>query len=189
MIIQSQEELSQLLKENEELKRDATNRVLKENNMLNINNLQTVGNKQHTQMNLNLSNLPQSNNLVTSLTPRSNRSLREPNIVHLSEESQKINFEYLKNIMVKYLDALAVGNEFQIKILENVLFSMLKFSSSEKNKLEEKRLRSSFYYNLWYNARDYISAKIYGASNDDTNDENNQKNEEYKKEVYGMINN
>lgn len=30
-------------------------------------------------------------------------------------------------------------------------------------KLEEKRNRSSFYLNLWYNAKAFLSAKIYGV--------------------------
>lgn len=79
----------------------------------------------------------------------------------------KINLEYLKNVLIKYLEAISIGDEFQIKILENVIFTILDVSNDEKLKLEEKRSRSSFYYNLWYNAKAFLSARIYGTSSDD----------------------
>ena len=74
----------------------------------------------------------------------------------------KINNEYLKNVLLKYLEAIAIGNEFQTKILENVLFTILKVSNNDKKKLEEKRATSSFYYNLWFNAKAFLSSTIYG---------------------------
>lgn len=80
--------------------------------------------------------------------------------------SHRVSVEYLKNVLLKYLEAIAIGNEFQIKILENVIFSILKIPNSERQKLEDKRNRSSFYLNLWYNAKAYLSEKIYGNPND-----------------------
>jgi hypothetical protein len=77
-------------------------------------------------------------------------------------DGQKINIEYLKNVLLKYLEAIAIGNEFQIKILENVIFTVLSVTKKEKANLEEKRQHSSFYYNLWYNAKAFLAAKIYG---------------------------
>lgn len=77
--------------------------------------------------------------------------------------SQKINLEYLKNVLLKYLEAISIGNEFQSKLLENVIFTMLSVNNNEKKKLEEKRATSSFYYNLWFNAKAYLSSKIYGS--------------------------
>jgi hypothetical protein len=65
-------------------------------------------------------------------------------------------------VLLKYLEAIAIGNEFQIKILENVIFTILNVSKNEINKLEEKRAKSSFYYNLWYNAKAFLAARIYG---------------------------
>lgn len=79
------------------------------------------------------------------------------------EGIQKINLEYLKNVLLKYLEAISIGNEFQSKLLENVIFTILAVSSNEKKKLEEKRITSSFYYNLWFNAKAYLSSKIYGS--------------------------
>jgi hypothetical protein len=83
-------------------------------------------------------------------------------------DGQKINIEYLKNVLLKYLEAIAIGNEFQIKILENVIFTVLSVSKKEKANLEEKRSRSSFYYNLWYNAKSFLAAKIYGEEAEST---------------------
>ena len=93
-------------------------------------------------------------------------------------KSQKVNMEYLKNITLKYLEALAIGNEFESKILENVIFTVLNVSKNEIKNLEEKRITSSFYYNLWYNAKAFLTSKIYGESNNDNQkNENNNKNE------------
>lgn len=77
-------------------------------------------------------------------------------------EKQRVSIEYLKNVLLKYLEAIAIGNECQIKILENVIFAILNIPNQERIKLEEKRSRSSFYYNLWYNAKAFLSARIYG---------------------------
>ena len=76
-------------------------------------------------------------------------------------------------MLLKYLEAIAIGNEFQTKILENVLFTILKVSNNDKKKLEEKRATSSFYYNLWFNAKAFLSSTIYG----------NAEGEESKEEV------
>ena len=93
-------------------------------------------------------------------------------------KSQKVNMEYLKNITLKYLEALAIGNEFESKILENVIFTVLNVSKNEIKNLEEKRITSSFYYNLWYNAKAFLTSKIYGDNNSDNQkNENNNKNE------------
>lgn len=77
---------------------------------------------------------------------------------------QRISIEYLKNVLLKYLEAISIGNEFQTKILENVIFTILNVSQADRAKLEEKRNKSSFYYNLWYNAKAFLSAKIYGPA-------------------------
>lgn len=70
--------------------------------------------------------------------------------------------EYLKNVLLKYLEAISVGNEFNSKILESVIFQILNVPESERLKLEEKRQRSSFYKNLWFNAKSFLTSKIYG---------------------------
>ena len=85
--------------------------------------------------------------------------------------SQRVSKEYLKNVLLKYLEAIAIGNEFETKILENVLFTVLQVSKSEINYLEDKRITSSFYYNLWYNAKAFLSSKIYGDKKDNNEEE------------------
>ena len=79
--------------------------------------------------------------------------------------NKKISKEYLKNVLLKYLEAIAIGNEFETKILENVLFTVLQVSKIEIKYLEDKRITSSFYYNLWYNAKSFLASKIYGGKN------------------------
>jgi len=193
--MQTEENYSKLLKENENLTKEASNKVLKENNKLIIN---TMDNNNLNSSNSNNNNFNQTmygNNLLNSsynqpVTTKRHSSSNSSNFI-LSEESQKINFEYLKNIFIKYLDATAIGNEFQIKILENVLFSLLKINQTDKNKLEEKRLRSSFYYNLWYNARDFLSARIYGNNEQegDLHQINAELSEENKKKILHELGN
>ena len=90
---------------------------------------------------------------------------------------EKISNEYLKNVLLKYLEAIAIGNEFQTKILENVIFTVLNVSGSEKKKLEEKRYTSSFYYNLWFNAKAFLSARIYGEEQQEEDKLNGDVNE------------
>ena len=87
--------------------------------------------------------------------------------------NKKISKEYLKNVLLKYLEAIAIGNEFETKILENVLFTVLDVSQNEIKYLENKRITSSFYYHLWYNAKTYLASKIYGQSRPTIEDEQN----------------
>ena len=85
--------------------------------------------------------------------------------------NQRVSKEYLKNVLLKYLEAIAIGNEFETKILENVLFTVLQVSKNEMNYLEDKRITSSFYYHLWYNAKSFLSSKIYGEKKEITEEE------------------
>ena len=91
--------------------------------------------------------------------------------------NQKISKEYLKNVLLKYLEAIAIGNEFETKILENVLFTVLQVSKNEINYLEDKRISSSFYYHLWYNAKTFLSSKIYGEKKEEPEDEKEKEEE------------
>ena len=144
------------------------NKILKEHETLK-KELADLLNKHKESKNNNLLNNKQSHPKieVSSVGPIQNYS-----------KSQKVNMEYLKNITLKYLEALAIGNEFESKILENVIFTVLNVSKNEIKNLEEKRITSSFYYNLWYNAKAFLTSKIYGENNSDNQkNENNNKNE------------
>ena len=144
------------------------NKILKEHETLK-KELADLLNKHKESKNNNLFNNKQSHPKieVSSVGPIQNYS-----------KSQKVNMEYLKNITLKYLEALAIGNEFESKILENVIFTVLNVSKNEIKNLEEKRITSSFYYNLWYNAKAFLTSKIYGENNNDNQkNENNNKNE------------
>ena len=144
------------------------NKILKEHETLK-KELADLLNKHKESKNNNLFNNKQSHPKieVSSVGPIQNYS-----------KSQKVNMEYLKNITLKYLEALAIGNEFESKILENVIFTVLNVSKNEIKNLEEKRITSSFYYNLWYNAKAFLTSKIYGENNSDNQkNENNNKNE------------
>lgn len=74
----------------------------------------------------------------------------------------KISLEYLRNVTIKYMEATAVGNELECKILEKVIFSILEVTEDQIKSLEDKRLQSYYYFNLWYNAKAYITSSIYG---------------------------
>lgn len=121
-----------------------------------------------------LNNNSNSNSHMAKLNEADQSYLRKStgsskNVPHvssnLSTDTSKI--EYLKNIILKYLEAVAMGNEFQTKILENVIFEVLKVSKLEKAVLDDKRQKSSFYYSWWYNAKSYLSSKIYGQTSMD----------------------
>jgi hypothetical protein len=129
---------------------------------------------------LNLINTIKYSNNIAITTTHEPKILTPPNIKSFSSgkslvykeetsDSYRINSEYLKNVLLKYLEAIAIGNEFQIKILENVLFTILNVTKNEINKLEEKRAKSSFYYNLWYNAKSFLAARIYGGPGESDN--------------------
>jgi hypothetical protein len=195
----SEENYNKLLKENENLKKEISelltqannemdkeiNRKLKEKNKINSgepsqtsNNISNKFNKLNNNNLNNLANFQNNNNNIMLQYSQVNTHNSIPN------DFQKINLEYLKNVLIKYLEAFAIGNEFQIKILENVIFTILNVSNIEKQKLEEKRTRSSFYYNLWYNAKEFLSAKIYGVGSHDSisgdNNEGGKENESSK---------
>ena len=61
--------------------------------------------------------------------------------------NQRVIKEYLKNALLKYLGMIIFGNEFD-KILEIVLFARLQVSEIEIKYLDDKRIISSFYFNL-----------------------------------------
>ena len=147
------------------------NKILKEHETLKKELADLLNKHKESQNNLSHNKQSHPRIEVSSVGPIQNYS-----------KSQKVNMEYLKNITLKYLEALAIGNEFESKILENVIFTVLNVSKNEIKNLEEKRITSSFYYNLWYNAKAFLTSKIYGETNnndnnDNQNNENNNKNE------------
>ncbi len=139
-MINNEENFNKMIKENEAFKKEINQllSVINANNKssTNINEINSKKRKDSVQ---NFEKLP---SLIETSTPC---------------------LEYLKNVLLKYLEAIALGNEFQIKLLENVIFTILRVSPIEKELLEEKRIKSSFYYNLWYNAKSYIAGRIYGT--------------------------
>lgn len=144
LIISNEENYNKIFKENQTLKADLRM------------------NKEKKEQEEITKTLKKSENDMNQYRKKSSMNL--PN--HMGVESSKM--EYLKNITLKYLENIAIGNEFQTKILENVIFTVLNVSENEKYILEDKRLKSTFYYSWWYNAKSYISNKIYGQSFDDT---------------------
>lgn len=140
---------------------------------------------------LNSNNQILSKNSSQSLTSLTNKQFNALNPkFNLSEiDGQKLSVEYLKNVLLKYIESIAIGNEFQTKILENVIFTMLNINDIEKVKLEEKRQRSSFYYNLWYNAKAFLSANFYKANNIDNNTSINNINDNHNLNNINNLNN
>lgn len=158
----NEENSNKISKENEELKQ----RILEiANDYHKIGNTKTSPIPNKNQEN-NLNPNSEINNNYDNIKLKDHYDDLNPDFKISQINSHRISIEYLKNVLLKYLEAIAIGNEFQIKILENVIFSILRIPNSERIKLEEKRNRSSFYLNLWYNAKAYLAQKIYGNASD-----------------------
>lgn len=138
---------------------DDYNKILKENQTIKKEIKESKESKHSTFRQSELEKIMKS----SSIGGKKYSGIHEFEIQKL-DKSGKINLEYLKNVTLKYLEAIAIGNEFQTKILENVIFSVLGVTISEKSFLDDKRNKGSFYYNLWYNAKAYLTSKIYGNS-------------------------
>jgi hypothetical protein len=164
ILLGSEENYNRLLKENESLKKEISDLLTKAENEEEKNTYHSENKPHNNQANAILMN--EITNIKQTLNSINNIYKNDPLSSH-TDEHGRVNLEYLKNVLIKYLEAIAIGNEFQIKILENVIFTVLNISNDERIKLEEKRARSSFYYNLWYNAKAFLSARIYGAGSDD----------------------
>lgn len=157
ILLSSEENYNKLLKENQTLKKEISDLLTKAEIEEEKNSCPQESKTQANAILLNeITNIKQTLNSINNIYKT------DPLSSH-TDEHGRVNLEYLKNVLIKYLEAIAIGNEFQIKILENVIFTVLNISSDEKIKLEEKRARSSFYYNLWYNAKAFLSARIYGT--------------------------
>ena len=154
ILLSNEANYNKILKEHEQLKKELSQLLSKHNEQ---NNKQPIIQKQ-----------------INPAIPRPNLEIPSVEIdssIQKFDINLKINNEYLKNVLLKYLEAIAIGNEFQTKILENVLFTILKVSNNDKKKLEEKRATSSFYYNLWFNAKAFLSSTIYGNAEGEENKE------------------
>ena len=183
-IIYSEEEYQKLKDEIEEYKKEITNLKqdfndykVKSNKILKTseNNYNKVF-KEYELVKKELSQfLNKYNNDNNQINNHENKKPNLPNIQPASvgidqknfknfDVNKRISKEYLKNVLLKYLEAIAIGNEFETKILENVLFTVLQVSKNEIKYLEDKRITSSFYYNLWYNAKSFLTSKIYGEN-------------------------
>ena len=125
-------------------------------------------NNDNSHININGNNIPNNMHNIQPASVGINK-----NEFRNFDINKKISKEYLKNVLLKYLEAIAIGNEFETKILENVLFTVLDVSPNEIKYLENKRITSSFYYHLWYNAKSFLASKIYGQSHPTIEDEQN----------------
>lgn len=159
VLVSNEENYKKILTENNEIKAE----IVKLRSEMSAKELQEQTEKMENNSN---SSFIKPNSFSSSLSLKKYNNLN-PNFNLTEIDGQKVSIEYLKNILLKYLEAMSIGNEFQCKILENVLFTMLNVNESEKANLEERRQRSSFYYNLWYNAKAFLSAKIYRTNSNE----------------------
>ena len=164
-IIYSEEEYQKLKDEIEEYKKEITNLKqdfndykVKSNKILKTseNNYNKVF-KEYELVKKELSQfLNKYNNDNNQINNHENKKPNLPNIQPASvgidqnniknfDVNKRVSKEYLKNVLLKYLEAIAIGNEFETKILENVLFTVLQVSKNEIKYLEDKRITSSFY--------------------------------------------
>lgn len=151
-----------MFKENQALKLEL--RIKKDTQSININNNSTLNNIKNKTNAISSNSLDKYNTYILSNKKDTNYDFEK-----LANDAKKSKIEYIKNIIMKYLETIATGNDFQTKILENVLFSVLNVSKNEVILLEEKRMKSSYYFSWLYNAKSYISSKLYGSTSlDDT---------------------
>ena len=117
-MITSEENFNKMIKENENLKKEIS-QIL--NPQISIkNNLTTsVSNSTNNKIfNMVLQNNTLTSELNSKLRKDSLKSLRENYNSQSDLPEQKVNKEYMKNVLLKYLEAIAIGNEFQSKLLE-----------------------------------------------------------------------
>ena len=76
-------------------------------------------NNDNSHININGNNIPNNMHNIQPASVGINK-----NEFRNFDINKKISKEYLKNVLLKYLEAIAIGNEFETKILENVLFIM-----------------------------------------------------------------
>ena len=171
------DEIEEYKKETNNLKQEFNDYKVKSNKILKTseNNYNKVF-KEYEKVKKELSQLlAKHNNDNSQINNIENKRPNLPNIQPASvgidrknfknfDVNQRVSKEYLKNVLLKYLEAIAIGNEFETKILENVLFTVLQVSQNEIKYLEDKRITSSFYYNLWYNAKSFLASKLYGEN-------------------------
>lgn len=179
MILVTEENYNRVLKENHTIKQEykEVREKLQFNVQNNSNNNNNNNNNTKNQINskdssyykgvkTTSSNPLNLTNSIESIHKNQMNIYNNTSILEETNYTQNSNnkLEYLKNVLMKYLEAIAYGDQFQIRILENVMFSVLNVSKIEKFSLDDKRARSSFYYSIWYNTKNYISSKIYGSS-------------------------
>ena len=56
-----------------------------------------------------------------------------------------INIEYIRNVFVKYLEYLASNNSKDIRTIENILFTELKVSRDQAQRIDHLRKTNTFW--------------------------------------------
>ena len=87
------------------------------------------------------------------------------NINGFSGNNDKINNEYLKNVILKYFIYLEGRNYSEASILMQVILTIMKISKEEKKMIEEAREKAS----LWNSTKSYLSETFFVGKNREIN--------------------
>jgi len=89
--------------------------------------------------------------IVQDLMPRE----APANLLALEEykqqlEKDSVNIEYLRNVVTKYLEYLAVGNTKEVHTLESVIFTVLKVQKAQMIRIQKLREKNTFWRKWMY---------------------------------------
>lgn len=105
------------------------------------------------QKNINLS----PNNMTHSLHNFNNAQINyTENETNLKNE-EKVNHEYLKNVLLKFFIYLEGKNYNEAAILMQVVINIMKMNKEERNLIEDARNKNS----LWNSAKSYLSGTFF----------------------------
>lgn len=60
-------------------------------------------------------------------------------------EKDSVNIEYLRNVVTKYLEYLAVGNTKEVHTLETVIFTVIKAQQDQIMRIQKLREQNTFW--------------------------------------------
>lgn len=101
------------------------------------------------------------------LTKIMNQMEDSQNLMHVGSgfSSEKINHEYLKNVLLKFFIYLEGKNYNEASILMQVILTIMKMTKEEKKLIEDAREKAT----LWNSAKNYLSDTFFYTKNKEIN--------------------
>lgn len=106
------------------------------------------------------------NKLMSEMEDSQQMSFSTPNL-----KSEKINHEYLKNVILKFFIYLEGKNYSEANILMQVILTIMKVSKEEKKLIEDAREKAT----IWNSAKSYLSETFFFTKNKEINYQVNPK--------------